>query len=119
MDAVVVRQGKNLKGRLLEILLVTGGKYVLRSALAKTVKARRGPGRPAEAGTVMSLAYDVFVNDPPPQDGFLPNGEPKRFSPMASTLIYGERGRGAHRSRDDRRPGSSARRLGAPPGAGT
>jgi glyoxylase-like metal-dependent hydrolase (beta-lactamase superfamily II) len=37
----------------------------------------------------MSLAYDVFVNDPPPQDGFLPNGEPKRFSPMASTLIYG------------------------------
>jgi glyoxylase-like metal-dependent hydrolase (beta-lactamase superfamily II) len=35
------------------------------------------------------LGYDVFVNDPPPQDGFLPNGEPKRFSPMASTLIYG------------------------------
>jgi len=35
------------------------------------------------------LAYDVFVNDPPPQDGSLPNGEPKRFSPMASTLIYG------------------------------
>jgi glyoxylase-like metal-dependent hydrolase (beta-lactamase superfamily II) len=37
-----------------------------------------------------SLAYDVFVNDPPPQGGFLPNGEPKRFSPMASTLIYGD-----------------------------
>jgi len=36
-----------------------------------------------------NLAYDVFVNDPPPQAGFLPNGEPKRFSPMASTLIYG------------------------------
>jgi glyoxylase-like metal-dependent hydrolase (beta-lactamase superfamily II) len=35
------------------------------------------------------LTYDVFVNDPPPQDGFLPNGEPKRFSPEASTLIYG------------------------------
>src|SRR5262252_3128687 len=40
----------------------------------------------SQAGT---LAYDVFVNDPPPQDGVLPNGEPKRFSPMASTLIYG------------------------------
>ena len=40
------------------------------------------------AGT---LSYDVFVNDPPPQDGLLPNGEPKRFSPMASTLIYGNR----------------------------
>ena len=38
-----------------------------------------------------NLAYDVFVNDPPPQDGVLPNGEPKRFSPMASTLIYGNR----------------------------
>jgi glyoxylase-like metal-dependent hydrolase (beta-lactamase superfamily II) len=38
-----------------------------------------------------TLAYDVFVNDPPPQDGVLPNGEPKRFSPMASTLIYGSR----------------------------
>jgi len=36
------------------------------------------------------LSYDVFVNDPPPQDGVLPNGEPKLFSPMASTLIYGE-----------------------------
>ena len=36
-----------------------------------------------------NLTYDVFVNDPPPQDGFLPNGEPKEFSPQASTLIYG------------------------------
>ena len=36
-----------------------------------------------------TLTYDVFVNEPPPQDGVLPNGEPKRFSPMASTLIYG------------------------------
>ena len=35
------------------------------------------------------LAFEVFVNDPPPQEGSLPNGEPKRFSPMASTLIYG------------------------------
>jgi glyoxylase-like metal-dependent hydrolase (beta-lactamase superfamily II) len=39
----------------------------------------------------MNLAYDVFVNDPPPQDGSLPNGELKRFSPMASTLVYGDR----------------------------
>ena len=37
-----------------------------------------------------TFTYDVFVNDPPPQDnGFLPNGEPKLFSPQASTLIYG------------------------------
>jgi glyoxylase-like metal-dependent hydrolase (beta-lactamase superfamily II) len=37
------------------------------------------------------LSYDVFVNDPPPQDGLLPNGEVKRFSSMASTLIYGSK----------------------------
>ncbi len=36
-----------------------------------------------------NLTYDVFVNDPPLQDGALPNAEPKRFSPTASTLIYG------------------------------
>jgi glyoxylase-like metal-dependent hydrolase (beta-lactamase superfamily II) len=42
-----------------------------------------------EATGTATLTYDVFVNDPPPQDGVLPNGEPKRFSPMASTLIYG------------------------------
>ena len=36
-----------------------------------------------------TLSYDVFINEPPPQDGVLPNGEPKRFSPQASTLIYG------------------------------
>lgn len=39
--------------------------------------------------TSTTLTYDVFVNDAPSQDGFLPNGEPKRFTPMASTLIYG------------------------------
>jgi len=36
-----------------------------------------------------ALAYEVFVNEAPPQEGVLPNGEPKRFSPEASTLIYG------------------------------
>lgn len=40
--------------------------------------------------SIEKLTYDVFVNDPPPQDnGFLPNGEPKLFSPQASTLILG------------------------------
>ncbi len=36
-----------------------------------------------------TLTYDVFINEPSPQDGVLPNGEPKLFSPQASTLIYG------------------------------
>jgi len=38
----------------------------------------------------MNLSYDVFINEPPPQDnGLLPNGDPKGGSPVASTLIYG------------------------------
>jgi hypothetical protein len=41
--------------------------------------------------TMNSLSHEVFVNDPPCQDGVLPNGEPKRFSPTASTLIYGRK----------------------------
>ena len=39
VDAVVVREGKNLKGRLLQILVAAGGKRVLGKALATTVKA--------------------------------------------------------------------------------
>jgi hypothetical protein len=39
LDAVVVREGKNLKGRLLAIVLGTVGKRALRKALARTVKA--------------------------------------------------------------------------------
>jgi hypothetical protein len=39
VDAVVIREGKNLKGRMLEILLSTGGKRILASALSRTVKA--------------------------------------------------------------------------------
>jgi len=35
----VVREGKNLKGRLFEILLRAGGKRILSTALAATVKA--------------------------------------------------------------------------------
>src|SRR5262245_47927937 len=63
---------------------------------------RRGKDRRAraESGELMievasgrdavTLTYDVFINDPPPQDtGLLPNGEPKLFSPVASTLVYG------------------------------
>ena len=40
--------------------------------------------------TTVAFTYDVFVNEPPPQNnGLLPNGEPKGGSPVASTLIYG------------------------------
>src|SRR5712691_11303611 len=36
------------------------------------------------------LTYEVFINDPPQQDsGTLPNGEPRRFPPLASALISG------------------------------
>jgi hypothetical protein len=39
VDAVVIREGKNLRGRLLEVLLTAGGKRILSKALATTVKA--------------------------------------------------------------------------------
>ena len=62
--------------------------------------------------TTANLGYDVFVNDPPPQDGFLPNGEPKRFSPMASTLIYGSEDAVLTDPGMTGRSGACARRLG-------
>jgi hypothetical protein len=39
VDVVVIREGKNLKGRMLGVLVGTGGKRVLAKALAKTAKA--------------------------------------------------------------------------------
>jgi len=39
LDALVIREGKNLKGRFLGIVLGTVGKHVLANALANTVKA--------------------------------------------------------------------------------
>lgn len=39
LDAIVVREGKNLKGRMLGLVLGTVGKGVLRKALKNTVKA--------------------------------------------------------------------------------
>jgi hypothetical protein len=49
VDVVVVRDGKNLKGRLLEVLVATGGKRVLATALAKTATAIEARNYPATA----------------------------------------------------------------------
>jgi glyoxylase-like metal-dependent hydrolase (beta-lactamase superfamily II) len=41
---------------------------------------------------VENLTYDVFINEPPPQNnGLLPNGDPKGGSPAASTLLLGRK----------------------------
>ena len=51
VNVVIVRQGKNLKGRVLAILLGTGGKRVLEKRFEKTVKAieaRNDAARTAE-----------------------------------------------------------------------
>jgi len=47
VDVVVVREGKNIKGRVLGVLLSTVGKGVLTGALAKTVKAIEARNYPA------------------------------------------------------------------------
>ena len=69
-------------------------------------------GADAAQGSDGTLAYDVFVNDPPPQDGVLPNGEPKLFSPHGQHADLRERGCGADGPRDDGGSGARARRLG-------
>ena len=45
VDAVVVREGKNLKGRALGLVLGTVGAGVLRTAFQKTIKAIEAVGR--------------------------------------------------------------------------
>ena len=57
MDAVVVREGKNLKGRVLGFVLGTVGKGVLGKAFANTVKAIEQQHHPNPPG-----------RGPPPQD---------------------------------------------------
>ena len=48
VDVVIVREGKNVKGRMLAILLGTGGKRVLIKKFEDTIKAiearNGGPG---------------------------------------------------------------------------
>jgi hypothetical protein len=54
VDAVVVREGKNLKGRLFAIVVAAGGKRVLGKALETTVKAieaRNYGTKPTELGS--------------------------------------------------------------------
>ena len=51
MDAVVVREGKNLKGRLLEIGVGIFGKRFLGQALAKTAKAIEARNYQTHQGT--------------------------------------------------------------------
>ena len=54
------------------------------------------------------LTYDVFINDPPPQDGVASERRAEALLAEASTLIYGQRGRGADRPRDDDRAGAAS-----------
>jgi hypothetical protein len=51
VDVVVVREGKNIKGRLLGILVGAGGKRILGKALGNTVKAIEARNYGAEAGS--------------------------------------------------------------------
>jgi hypothetical protein len=50
LDAVVVREGKNLKGRTLALLFTLGGRRVLAKALHNTVRAIDARSQAKEAG---------------------------------------------------------------------
>ena len=52
VDAVVVREGKNLKGRALGLVLGTVGKGVLRKAFENTIKAIEARNSPEAEGRV-------------------------------------------------------------------
>jgi hypothetical protein len=56
IDAVVVREGKNLKGWALGLVLGTVGKGVLRTAFEKTVKAIEGLNSDAVQGRIQMAA---------------------------------------------------------------
>lgn len=56
VDAVVIRQGKNLKGRLLALVLGTVGKRVLAKAFAKTVKATEARDAQVTSPAVLQAA---------------------------------------------------------------
>jgi hypothetical protein len=68
VDAVVVREGKNVKGRMLELVIGTVGKRTLGKEFRKTVKAieaRNGTRVPDGAGRVFPASlFAAFV---PPQ----------------------------------------------------
>ncbi|MGH3297756.1 MAG: hypothetical protein ACRDP7_38780, partial [Trebonia sp.] len=49
VDVVVVREGKNLKGQLIGVLVSAGGKRVLGKALASTTKAIEARNYPTAA----------------------------------------------------------------------
>ena len=56
VDAVVVREGKNLKGRALGLVLGTIGKGVLRKAFENTIKAIEARNSPEAEGRVQVRA---------------------------------------------------------------
>jgi hypothetical protein len=56
VDAVVIREGKNLKGWMLGLVLGTVGKGVLRTAFQKTVKAIEGLHSDSVQGTIQMAA---------------------------------------------------------------
>src|SRR5262245_13494284 len=45
-------------------------------------RANAGPLGHTPPPTEPVMTYDVFISDPPPQEGVLPNGEQKAFSPL-------------------------------------
>jgi hypothetical protein len=55
LDAVVIRQGKNLKGRLLALVLGTVGRRVLRNALRETIKVIEARNEGSRAATRTKL----------------------------------------------------------------
>jgi hypothetical protein len=59
VDAIVIREGKNLKGRMLGLVLGTVGKFVLRRAFGNTIKAIEASNGDAHATPHMIERQEV------------------------------------------------------------
>jgi len=64
LDAVVVRDGKNIKGRLLGFVLSIFGTRVLGGAMAKTVKAIEARNNGASSGTHVDPTWRTVAKSP-------------------------------------------------------
>ena len=88
IDVVVVRDGKNLKGRLLGFVLGTIGRQVLERAFANSVKAieaRNGAARAGRASAAAAGAAGARRRTAPAAPGF--SAVPPRNGPIPFSLL--------------------------------
>jgi glyoxylase-like metal-dependent hydrolase (beta-lactamase superfamily II) len=92
--AATAARGIAVSGRLRLHTIEYSERFTSRTTAATVdrSKAFTVPMKEGQMSERDTLGYDVFVSDPFPMNvpGRIPDGEPHLFSPLATTLIYGE-----------------------------